>query len=216
MPSTFDSCKFNAFGFGKSCLINLAYLKKVIYRIIINLQKRTENPKFVIFLFMDFDFFEQLKDGSGNHPCKIFIRADIFEKSILLLIDWLGSSFEHVLPIFSEHGMRFTGTGLPIGKNSHVIAIRDFRDVLIEVGVNFSLCRLLRQSFIEFDRHNREWIGDYINCFSLNWIWLTSGSTLTIYLDPSSWSTNGRTRTITLMEVDFYYAVLFILIIIYV
>ena len=82
-------------------------MQEVVNGIIINLQKRTEYPKFVIVFLVHFDFLEELVDGSRDHPCEIFISADILEKSVLLLVCLFGSCLEHVFPVLAEHGVGF-------------------------------------------------------------------------------------------------------------
>lgn len=145
------------------------YLKQVVYLVIVDLQKRTKYPEFVLLLFMHFNLLKKLKNCSWYEACIVLIGSNVFEKSILLLLLTFHGIFNHIFPIATEHGVSFTGSSLPICENCNVIALWNLRNILDEVAVDLSLSRLLRHGLVKFDRHDRERIRSYIHSFSLNY-----------------------------------------------
>ena len=78
-----------------------------------------------------FYFLKQSKYRSGDKTCIIFVRLQIFEKSILLLFAFRIFRYR-ILPITTEHRMSLTRAGLSIGKYCKIVAFGYFGYVLCE------------------------------------------------------------------------------------
>ena len=120
------------------------YLKQIVYLIIVNLKKGTENSKFVLFFFMQFDLLKQLKNGSGNKPSIILVSRYILKECVLLLLLVFHSIFNHIFPITAEHSICLARSCLSICKNSEIIPLGNFGNVVVEMTIYLSLRGLLR------------------------------------------------------------------------
>ena len=108
---------FRALGLGKSLITFDDYLQQIVYLFVINLEEGAINieERRLIALIDSFNFWKESKDGSGDKPGIVFIKLQILEKSILLLFA-LSIFSGCVLPIATEHGVRFAWACLTVGE----------------------------------------------------------------------------------------------------
>lgn len=114
---------------------------------------------------MDFNLIEQLVNGPGDQPSEVFVRTEVLKESILSL--GVQVSRDHALPVTTEHGVSLAGPGLPIGKNSHIIAFGYFNDGGHELLEHIPLRSFLAEGIIELGLHYGECIAGYVHGFVL-------------------------------------------------
>ena len=108
---------FRALGLGKSLVTFDDYLQQIVDFFVINLEEGAVNieERRLIVLIESFNFWKESKNGSGDKSGIVFVKFQILKKSILLLFA-LSIFSDGVLPVATEHGVRFAWACLTVGE----------------------------------------------------------------------------------------------------
>lgn len=124
------------------------YLQKIIYFLIINLQKRAENTGTLLLL----NFLEYLMDSSWYNPCNSIIILNILT-SILSLI----------LIAIPKHRMRFSWACLPICEYSDIVSVHYFWHNFDKFAIDVALGGFVIEGVVKFYLELGVLIGYYSN-----------------------------------------------------